>query len=193
MGASVFLGRNFTSSSGAGVPIGSANEITSNDSVGNVQETGTIPNSTTANYIYNGTSAQVTGSGFPATVNNLTINNSSGVSLSADVTVAGTLALTSGKITTGSYELKATNTTTSSVTGYSSSSYVVGNLRRSVAASGSYDFPVGNSANYELINITLSSITRFTDILGTFTNSNPIETLLPLAAISIGGPSLTQV
>jgi len=45
----------------------------------------------TANYIFNGSVAQITGSNFPATVNNLSISNSVGVTLSQAVTANGTL------------------------------------------------------------------------------------------------------
>jgi hypothetical protein len=49
-----------------------------------------------ANYIFNGSTAQVTGSMLPATVVNLTINNSSGVTLSQATTINGILALKAG-------------------------------------------------------------------------------------------------
>jgi autotransporter-associated beta strand protein len=58
-----------------------------------------------AHYVYNGTDAQATGTGLPATVNNLTINNSAGVSLSGNVTVNGTLTLTSGALSIGANTL----------------------------------------------------------------------------------------
>ena len=52
-----------------------------------------------ANFVFNGSSAQVTGALLPATVNNLTINNSAGVTLSnAATTVAGTLAMSAGNL-----------------------------------------------------------------------------------------------
>ena len=49
-----------------------------------------------ANYIFNGTSAQVTGTMLPTTVNDLTINNSNGVTLSQATTINGVLHLVSG-------------------------------------------------------------------------------------------------
>src|SRR5204863_8159671 len=88
-------------------------------------------------------------------------------------------------------ELKVTNTSTSSITGFSSSNYVIGNLRRSVSGTGSYDFPLGTSANYEFLNLTLSSATGFTDVLGTFTNSSPIEITLPLLNVTVSGTPIT--
>ena len=93
----------FTLVSGGTLGIGSSLGITSSGATGNIQTT-TRTFSTTANYTYNGSSAQVTGNGLPSPVNNLTINNSAGVTLTAVETVSGTLALgSSGKlsITTG--------------------------------------------------------------------------------------------
>lgn len=63
---------------------------------GSITLTGTKNFSTGANYIFNGTNAQVTGSLMPATVNNLEINNSAGVTLSQSVTVTSNLKLTNG-------------------------------------------------------------------------------------------------
>lgn len=194
LGTSILSGSgNFTLQSGAGLMISSANGISSSGASGNIQVTGTRSFSTGANYIYNGTSAQNTGSGLPSTINNLTIDNSSGLTLSANVTVSGTLTMSSGKITTGSYELKTANTSASSVTGYSASNYVIGNLRRSVSANGSYDFPVGTSSNYELINVTLSDMTGFTEILSSFNNESPINVALPLINLSVMGTEITDM
>jgi len=52
---------------------------------------------TTANYIFNGTSAQVTGTKMPATVNDLTINNRAGVTLTQATTINGVLHLKAGE------------------------------------------------------------------------------------------------
>ncbi len=53
----------------------------------------------TANYTFNGSSAQVCGALLPASVNNLTIDNAAGVGLSnSALTVNGTLLINSGKI-----------------------------------------------------------------------------------------------
>src|SRR5205085_8620077 len=71
---------SFTLSSGATLGIGSTDGITSSGATGNIQVTGTRTFNT-ANYAYNGSAAQVTGNGLPSIVNNLTINNSAGVTL----------------------------------------------------------------------------------------------------------------
>ncbi len=97
----------FTLSSGASLSIGSTAGIVlaSSGASGNIQ-TSVRTFNTGANYTYNGTAAQATGDGLPATVNNLTINNASGVNISAnDVIVSGTLALTNGEFCICGYGL----------------------------------------------------------------------------------------
>ncbi len=65
---------------------------------GSIIVTGTIALNTAANYTYNGTVAQVTGTSLPATVFDLTIDNDAGVTLSQATTVNGFLTLTSGDL-----------------------------------------------------------------------------------------------
>jgi CSLREA domain-containing protein len=120
---------SFTVSSGGNLIIGSTAGITSSGATGNVQVTGTRTFDTAANYTYNGSSAQVTGNGLPATVNNLTVNNSAGVSLSSAETVSGTLTLTSGALSIGANTLTingAISTTSGSLTGGATSNVTIG-------------------------------------------------------------------
>jgi xylan 1,4-beta-xylosidase len=63
----------------------------SNGIDGNIQTAGTKILSKSANYTYNGSVAQVTGNLLPDTVNNLTLNNSMGLTLSGDVVVNGVM------------------------------------------------------------------------------------------------------
>ncbi|MCX6929273.1 MAG: hypothetical protein NT154_39545, partial [Verrucomicrobia bacterium] len=91
-------GAAFTLSSGGTLGIGSADGISSSGNSGNIQTT-TRTFATDGDYLYNGTAAQTTGSGLPANVHNLTIQNSAGVTLTAAETVSGTVALGStGKL-----------------------------------------------------------------------------------------------
>jgi hypothetical protein len=60
---------------------------------------------TAANYQFTGSVAQVPGSDFPATVNNLTLNNAAGVTFNSSVTVNGALALTAGTLDFGANTL----------------------------------------------------------------------------------------
>ena len=82
----------------AGATLTTANPLGIN---GSVQVTGTITLSSAANYGFNGTVPQVTGSLMPATVNNLTIDNSTappaaGVTPSHATIVNGVLTLADG-------------------------------------------------------------------------------------------------
>lgn len=65
----------FTLNSGATLITAHAQGISSSGATGSIQVTGTRTFNTAANYVYNGTSAQITGNGLPATVNNLSILN----------------------------------------------------------------------------------------------------------------------
>lgn len=87
----------FTLNSGGGIITANTAGITTSGATGSVQVTGTRTYSTSANYTFNGTAAQVTGNGFTG-ANNLTINNSAGVTLSANAAVSGTLTLTAGTL-----------------------------------------------------------------------------------------------
>lgn len=120
-----------------------------------------------------GTSAQTISGTSSTPFFDATINNSAGVNLSQTIAVGGTLNLSLGKITTSTYEVNVTNDMVNAITPYSSSCYIVGNLRRKVASSGSYNFPLGTATNYEFANINLSTSTGFTNLLGTFTNAAP--------------------
>ena len=76
--ATVVSGTAFTLASGATLGITSPDGITAavGTATGNIRTTTTRSFSTEANYIYNGTADQNTGTGLPATVSNLTFNNS---------------------------------------------------------------------------------------------------------------------
>jgi xylan 1,4-beta-xylosidase len=68
----------------------------SNGIDGNIQIEGTRILSKSANYTYNGSVAQITGSLLPDTVNNLTLTNSMGLTLSGDVVVNGVMEMKEG-------------------------------------------------------------------------------------------------
>lgn len=92
--------------------IGSAAGITSIGATGNIQTSNRTFN-TTANYVYSGSSGQVTGSGLPATVNNLTVDNTAGLTASSGITVNGELKLTNGKFAIGANTLTIAGTVAS--------------------------------------------------------------------------------
>jgi hypothetical protein len=158
--------KNLTIQSGASLSFNPGGELRLNGVLSNsgiyTQNTGTLQLS--------GSSSQT----LPAiTVYDLTLNNSAGVTLNGNLIVNGTLTLTSGKITTGSNEVQVTNNAAGAITSYSTNSYVTGKLRRSVATTGTYDFPVGSSANYQLATVKLNSANAANTILASFTSGTP--------------------
>ncbi|MES2431393.1 MAG: T9SS type A sorting domain-containing protein [Bacteroidota bacterium] len=140
-------GPTFSVVSGGGIitaNINATGALTLTGTNGSVQATGTRTYNTGANYSFNGASAQVAGLGFTG-ANNLTVG-SSGLTLSAAAAVTGTLTL-NGKLTLGANNLTLTGAT---VSGASSSNYIVTNLTggvlRSIASGGgSFVFPIGKS------------------------------------------------
>jgi len=110
------LSGTFTVESGAGLAIGDANGITGSDASGNIQVSGTRSFNTGANYTYNGSAAQVTGNGLPATVNNLTIDNTAGVTLSQNVSANGSVTMTAGILNVNGKTLSSAVTVQSGTT-----------------------------------------------------------------------------
>jgi hypothetical protein len=89
----------FTLEPGATIITANPEGISTSGATGSIQVAGTRTFSTDATYVYNGEDAQITGSGLPATVANLIIDNPEGVSLTNVVTVSGTLTVLNGEIT----------------------------------------------------------------------------------------------
>jgi hypothetical protein len=103
--------------SGAALYIGSTAGITASGSAGNIQVNGTRTFNTGANYVYDGTANQSTGTGLPTGLTGvLTINNPGNtVTLSAARTIAsgGTVNIVAGTFAAGT---RLTMATTSSIT-----------------------------------------------------------------------------
>jgi len=106
LGTSVITGLGtFTVASGATFRTGNTGGIAASGATGSIQTT-TRSFNTAANYVYNGTANQLTGTGLPATVNTLTINNTGASSnnvvtltaITAITATAGSLTLTAGRL-----------------------------------------------------------------------------------------------
>ena len=138
----------FTLNAGAGIITSNAQGISTSGGTGSIRVTGTRTYNAGADYTYNGSVAQVTGSGL-VTAHNLTINNSSNVTLSNGVTVNGVLYLTVGKLDVGSNNLIISNT--GSISGADATDYVIaessGLLKQYVNTTDKL-FPVGTSTSY---------------------------------------------
>ncbi len=123
-----------------------------------------------ANYSFVGTSAQVPGSDFPATANNLTINNAAGVSLDKQLNISNTLTLTSGLLSLGAFDLHVTST--NNINGGSATSFVVtngaGKLYKAASAAQVVNLPVGSSSvSYDPVVLTPTDATTFNVNVGT--------------------------
>jgi len=118
--------------------------------------------------IFGGTTAGVLIPTSAANLNNLTINNASGVTLSGNVTVSNTLTMTQGNVTTGAFTLALSNGIVSSLTHVSGT--VIGRLRRAIntTLSTDYIFPVGTAAFYRPAIMNFSSLSAGTDITAEF-------------------------
>lgn len=123
-----------------------------------ITTTGTTSFATSANYTFNGSIAQVTGTYLPASLVSpsvITINNSAGVTLSQAEATTGTLAFTTGVLNTGAFTM-STPGAPSAVTGAGAASYVNGTLIKTIAGLTSVNYEVGD-ANYAPMMLTLSS------------------------------------
>ena len=167
----------FTLNSGGTLGIGNSNGITTAGASGNIQLTGARTYNTGANYTYNGSSAQVTGNGLPSTINNLTISNVAGVTLSQDVTVNGLLTLGGDLTTTNSFVLIENGT--SSGTGD-----VVGTVRRTDVNGTPKDF--GNP-NVEISNGGTATQVDVMLVKGTAPSGFPSAVLRTYTLTETGG------
>jgi hypothetical protein len=158
---------------------------------GNFENNDTYNHNTAGTAIFDGSGAQtITGA---TRFHNLEIDNSSsGITLGDEVTVSNVLTLTDGLINTGTNTIIIDNNSTSAIIGHSTASYINGNLRRKVAATGSYDLPVGSGSNYELANINLTTSTI--DYLNaSFTNSLTGTSLPTSPYLTVDGTDLTEI
>jgi len=117
-----------------------------------------------ANYIFNGATptpaAQVTGAAITA-ANNVTINNTAGVSLSANTAITGTLTFAAGKLTTNAKTLTLSN----NASGATTSNYIVTDATGTVTMNGvttAKTLPIGTSSSYAPLTLAVGSSTNYT-------------------------------
>ena len=125
---------------------------------GAITSTGVKTFSTSANYEFNGTVAQVTGSYLPAALvspDTITINNSTGVTLSQTTSTTGLLLFTSGILNTGAFTMSVPGAATD-VVGAGATSYVNGTLIKTITGFTSVNYEVGD-LDYAPMQLTLST------------------------------------
>ncbi len=186
----------------------SGSTLTSASTTSFLTTSGTKTLSPTANYVFNGSSAQT----IPASItaaNNFTVNNSAGVTLAASVAISGALNMTSGKLAIGAFTLSinGTQNTTSGncLTGSASSSLSttgtgdLGTLffdqtsstTRTVSAftanrTSSGNVTIGNAFIVTTLNLTAGTVTNSTNLTvataGTITRNAGSLTVAPTFA-----------
>ncbi|MEI6696386.1 MAG: hypothetical protein WCO13_09975, partial [Bacteroidota bacterium] len=123
---------------------------------GNFSNSGTFY-ATGSTVVLDGSSAQTISGTVATTFENLTINNSSGVSLTGiNATVSNTLTFTNGKINTGANTvILGSSCNAGAITGAGSGKYINGKLRRFVpnASSPSVGYDIGDASNYTPVSI----------------------------------------
>jgi hypothetical protein len=134
--------------------IGSPDGITASGSTGNIQVTGDRVYNTGSSFVYNGSSAQYTGDGLPATIDSLIINNSNGVTLTANVSIHDRLVLQQGNLNTGAYTITANNVSRTD-------GHVIGNLKKTTVY-GSQTYDVGTANGYTPVTAVLTGTDDFT-------------------------------
>jgi autotransporter-associated beta strand protein len=108
-----------------------------------------------------------------STINNLTINNSAGVTLSAAKQINGALTLTSGKLTTNGNALTLVNNTTGS-----SSSYIVADATGTVTMNGvssAKTIPLGTATSYAPITLSAGSSTNYATYVSSTLACSPTD------------------
>jgi hypothetical protein len=154
---------SFTLASGASLKFANTDGITTTGAAGAIQVGNTRTYDPAANYTYNGSLAQVTGTGLPASLTGtVTINNSAGVTMSQNTafTGIGALVLTAGKLITNAKTLTLVNSTAGSTT-----SYIVTDATGTVtmnAVSTVKTLPIGTSSSYAPLILTAGSSTAYT-------------------------------
>ncbi len=113
---------------------------------------------TSSSISFGGSAAGVSLPASVTQVNNLTVNNTNGLTLNGGVTVNGTLTLTNGTITTNSNTLSASvNNCPSSIA--RTNGYINGSLRLKFGiGSNTCTFPVGSSTAYAPITVTTPTL-----------------------------------
>jgi len=160
------IGSRFEVKSGGTIKIGHPNGITASAAAGNVQ-TCFRKYDAGANYEYNGGVTQVTGNGLPVSVSGiLKINNSSGitttgVTLSQSTSIAGTLDLTLGKLTTSFFTQVISLENGANLINAGSSSFVSGPVKK--IGNTDFTFPVGKGSVYAPVSLTGGSGAATTD------------------------------
>jgi hypothetical protein len=114
-------------------------------------------------------------------------------SIDKDMRINNNLILTLGKIATNTNWVFINNTSIAAIIGGNQNSYIYGNLRRNVSATGAYNFPVGSSAFWEDATLTLNSSSGISYIDAFFTTPHTTPINISGLGLTIGGTLLEEL
>jgi uncharacterized short protein YbdD (DUF466 family) len=157
-----------------GATIITANPLGLNGSI----QTATWSLSPFANYTFNGVQAQVPGTKLPDEVNDFTIDNVNGITLTDQLEVNGILHMKNGNITTLTNKLILNNADHSSLD--YTAGMINGQFERYIDdASEDYFFPVGKTGPMRSLNVNFTNLTPGS-MLVEFEDGDPGDSGLPL-------------
>ncbi len=117
-----------------------------------------LSTSSSSNLVFGGSSSGVSIPSSVVNLNNLTVNNASGISLNSNVTVGNILTMTQGNISNGGYTLILSNSTSGNLS-YTSGT-IAGKFQRAIGSTATeYLFPVGTATVYNPLKITFTNLT----------------------------------
>jgi hypothetical protein len=130
---------------------------------GDFSNNGTF-NAGTGTVTFDGSVGNQSVTGGVTTFNNLIINKSAGDLVWGNNSIVnGDLTLASGKISTGSNEIRVNG----AITGGGSSSFIIGNLRRFIPIGGTiFNFPIGTATGYTPALVAFTNVTTGGTLLG---------------------------
>ncbi|MEI8041640.1 MAG: invasin domain 3-containing protein [Verrucomicrobiota bacterium] len=119
---------------------------------------GNLRTTLSSSLVFGGSSASVEIPSSVTELNNLTINNVSGVTMNSTLYMVGTLALTSGKLATGAQILHLNNVDNHSIT--LGSGWINGTLCKLYAAGNSqaFTYPIGSATTYRPVNLSTMDV-----------------------------------
>ncbi|MCJ7446672.1 MAG: DUF2341 domain-containing protein, partial [Bacteroidales bacterium] len=181
VGTSLIDGSNgtFTLNSGAGIITAHSQGLSNIAGTGSIRVTGTKTFSSGADYTYDGSVAQVTGNALPNTVHNLTVNNSTGVSLTNSVGITNFLTMTSGNVNTGANTLLISNPAAASLS--YTAGIIVGSFERFInQTTQNYFFPVGTASQIQSLTTSFADLTSPGSLLVQYNSGDPGSSGFPL-------------
>ncbi|MFP4288137.1 MAG: hypothetical protein ACLFQS_02675 [Bacteroidales bacterium] len=135
---------------------------------GNFTNQGSFSQSSSSEIFFQGNSIQQINLNQPINFENVTVDNASGIQINDnDLVINGELNLLSGYIDTQSQKVDFKNTNNNALT-TQNGTYISGELKRSVASTGEYDFPVGDGNQRQNAKINITSSTNLNDIVVSF-------------------------